>query len=104
MVIVTFKNFVVMQAKGNKKQILAMKYQVWISAFLQNFRVFWCFSLFKKLGRGLFTEHEVVNLGKGLIQASKTQSVDDENILLAMKTPSQIKGNLFFRFTPIFFP
>jgi len=44
----------------------------------------------------------VVNLGKGLIQASKTQSVDDENILLAMKTPSQIKCNLFFRFTPIF--
>jgi hypothetical protein len=37
-----------MQANGNKKQILAMKYQVWTSAFLQNFRVFWCFFVVKK--------------------------------------------------------
>ena len=53
---VLFRKSVVMQAKGNKKQILAMKYQVWTSAFLQNFRIFWCFFVVKKLfGRPLFS-------------------------------------------------
>ena len=36
-----------MQANCNKKQILPMKYQVWTSAFLQNFRIFWCFFVVK---------------------------------------------------------
>jgi len=45
-----------MQAKGNKKQILAMKYQVWTSAFLQIFVSFGVFSLLKKLfGRGPYS-------------------------------------------------
>ena len=51
MVIVTFRNFVVMQANCNKKQILAMKYQVWISAFLKIFVFFGVFLLLKKLFR-----------------------------------------------------
>jgi len=37
-VIAIFRNFIVIQGKGNKKQIFAMKYQVWASASLQNVR------------------------------------------------------------------
>jgi len=37
-----------MQANCNKKQILAMKYQVWISAFLKIFVFFGVFLLLKK--------------------------------------------------------
>jgi len=37
-----------MQAKGNKKQMPTKKSPDWTFAFLQNFRIFWCFFVVKK--------------------------------------------------------